>query len=286
MRGAILVLLLLLASLSTNSTAVSNDKPGVLLDVVIIDLDCLETNSTCSGYRPAHLVEYMGADWCQPCQIVEKQLDERDNDDTFILRHHPSTKDMSYLSESNYRFSTILGLWGLPSIIIDGEGLLAGSSQISELENALSNRSDTNFTGLTAVELVNGTLYWDTATSNTFIEVWTTAEVNHEQEGYALSNMAVNHTFSSEADLTVDTDGDFLVIMLQIDGPVELVSDSSTLANAGIEAIEGGSVIESFSDDPTLYAIFISVLLLLVSLPATVMLIREIRNKPQPDEAE
>ena len=74
--------------------------------------------------------------------------------------------------------------------------------------------------------------------------------------------------------------------MLQIDGPVELVSDSSTLANAGIEAIEGGSVIESFSDDPTLYAIFISVLLLLVSLPATVMLIREIRNKPQPDEAE
>ena len=286
MRAAILLLLLLLASLATNSTAVSDDEPGVLLDVVIIDLDCLEKNETCSGYRPAHLVEYMGADWCQPCQIVEKQLDERDDDDTFILRHHPSTKDMSYLSESNYRFSNILGLWGLPSVIIDGEGLLAGSSQISELENALSNRSDTNFTGLTAVELVNGTLYWDTATSNTFIEVWTTAEVNHEQEGYALSNMAVNHTFSSEADLTVDTDGDFLVIMLQIDGPVELVSDSSTLANAGIEAIEGGSVIESFSDDPTLYAIFISVLLLLVSLPATVMLIREMRNKPQLDEAE
>ncbi len=222
MRGAILVLLLLLASLTTNSTAVSDDEPGVLLDVVIIDLDCLETNETCSGYRPAHLVEYMGADWCSPCQIVEKQLDERDDDATFILRHHPSTKDMSYLSESNYRFSTILGLWGLPSVIIDGEGLLAGSSQISELENALSNRSDTNFTGLTAVELVNGTLYWDTATSNTFIEIWTTAEVNHEQEGYALPNMAVNHTFSSEADITVDTDGDFLVIMLQIDGPVEL----------------------------------------------------------------
>ena len=286
MRASILLLLLLLASLATNSTAVSDDEPGVLLDVVIIDLDCLEKNETCSGCRPAHLVEYMGADWCQPCQIVEKQLDERDDDDTFILRHHPSTKDMSYLSESNYRFSTILGLWGLPSIIIDGEGLLAGSSQISELENALSNRSDTNFTGLTAVELVNGTLYWDTATTNTFIEVWTTAEVNHEQEGYVLPNMAINHTFSSEADITVDTDGDFLVIMLQIDGPVELVSDSSTLANTGIEAIEGGSAIESFSDDPTLYAIFISVLLFLVSLPATVMLIREMRNKPQPDEAE
>ena len=286
MRRSILALALLLLAVLPSSTAVSEQEPGVLLDVIVIDLDCLATNTTCSGYRPAHLVEYMGADWCQPCQIVETQLDERTEDDTFILRHHPSPKDVSYLSESYYRFSTILGLWGLPTMVIDGEGLLAGSSQIAELEVALSNRSDTNFTGLTAVELVNGTLQWDTPTSNTFIEVWTTTEINHEEEGYALTNMAVNHTFSAGADIAVDTDGDFLVIMLQIDGPVELVSDSKTLANAGIEAIEEGIAIDPFSKNPALLVIAVSIFLLLISMPATVMLIREIRNKPQPDESE
>lgn len=286
MRRSMLVLALLVLAVVPSATAVSEEEPGVLLDVVIIDLDCLATNSTCSGYRPAHLAEYMGADWCQPCQIVESQLDERTEDDTFILRHHPSSRDVSYLSESYYRFSTILGLWGLPTMVIDGEGLLAGSSQIAELEFALSNRSDTNFTGLTAVELINGTLHWDTTTSNTFIEVWTTAEVSHGEEGYALANMAVNHTFSSDAAITVDTDGDFLVIMLQIDGPVELVSDSNTLANAGIEAIEEGTALDTFTKDPVILVIVVSIFLLLISLPATVMLIREIRNKPQSDESE
>ncbi len=281
-----LVLALLLLTIISSSTAVSDEEPGVLLDVIIIDLDCLETNRTCSGYRPAHLIEYMGADWCQPCEIVDSQLDERETDDAFILRHHPDVKDVSYLSESNYRFSTILGLWGLPSMVIDGEGLLAGTSQIAELEFALSNRSDTNFTGLTAVELVNGTLEWDTATSNTFIEVWTTAEISHGEKGYPLANMAVNHTFSSGADIAVDTDGDFLVIMLQIDGPVELFSDSNTLVNAGIEAIEEGTELSPFTKDPALLVIAVSIFLLLASLPATVMLIREIRNKPHPDESE
>jgi hypothetical protein len=269
-----------------STTAVSEEEPGVLLDVVIIDLDCLATNNTCSGYRPAHLVEYMGADWCQPCRIVESQLDERAEDDTFILRHHPSPRDVSFLSESYYRFSTILGLWGLPSMVIDGEGLLAGSSQIGELEFALSNRSGTNFTGLTSVELVNGTLHWNTTTTNSFIEVWTTAEVSHGEEDYALANMAVNHTFSSAAAITVDTEGEFLVIMLQIDGPVELVSDSNTLANAGIEAIEEGTTLDPFAKDPTLLVIVVAIFLLLISLPATVMLIREIRNKPPTDESE
>lgn len=286
MRRSILALAILLLAVLPSSTAVSEEEPGVLLDVIVIDLDCLATNTTCNGYRPAHLVEYMGADWCQPCQIVEKQLDERIEDDTFILRHHPSPKDVSFLSESYYRFSTILGLWGLPTMVIDGEGLLAGSSQIAELETALSNRSDTNLTGLTAVELVNGTLQWDTTTSNTFIEVWTTTEINHGEKGYALANMAVNHTFSADADIAVDTEGDFLVIMLQIDGPVELVSDSKTLANAGIEAIEEGTAIDPFSKDPALLVIAVSIFLLLISMPATVMLIREIRNKPQPDESE
>jgi hypothetical protein len=252
---------------------------GKLHDVLIIDLTCIEENVSCAGWRPAHLVEYFGADWCEPCKSVETQLSQREADDTFVMSHHPSKSDLFWLNASNQRFANTLQLWGYPDLVIDGQGLLAGTTQSLELEKAIS-ESEVNLSGLTSANMENGELFVNHSLSGPLIiEVWTVAN----QAG--LINLATNYSVIDEGNNSVSVDGDFLVIMLSTPGRVSTVLASSNPAHdlepeGGIQS--AGKTLPKNNLDTIL---IITGLLILMILPATWDLIKTIRQEP-PNEEE
>jgi len=278
MRGAILLCFLFLAPLCHSVSANVADE-GILHDVLIIDLTCIEENTSCAGWRPAHLVEYFGADWCEPCEAVETQLDQRESDNTFVMTHHPSKSDLFWLNASNQRFADTYQLWGYPDLVIDGEGLLAGKTQSLELEMAISD-SEVNLSGLTSANLENGELFINSSLSGPLIiEVWTVAN----QAG--LINLATNYSIIDAGNNSISLDGDYLVIMLSTPGRITTVSASSNPAHdlepeGGIQFTE--KILPKNNIDTIL---IITGLLILMILPATWDLIKTIRQEP-PNEEE
>lgn len=278
MRGTILLCFLFLAPLCHGVSA-NVVEEGKLHDVLIIDLACIEENVSCAGWRPAHLVEYFGADWCEPCKSVETQLSQREADDTFVMSHHPSKSDLFWLNASNQRFANTLQLWGYPDLVIDGKGLLAGTTQSLELEKAISD-SEVNLSGLTSANMENGELFVNHSLSGTLIiEVWTVAN----QAG--LINLATNYSVIDEGNNSVSVDGDFLVVMLSTPGRVSTVLASSNPAHdlepeGGIQS--AGKTLPKNNLDTIL---IITGLLILMILPATWDLIKTIRQEP-PNEEE
>jgi len=278
MRGAILLCFLFLAPLCHSVSAEVADE-GRLHDVLIIDLACIEENVSCAGWRPAHLVEYFGADWCEPCESVETQLNQRESDDTFVMSHHPSKSDLFWLNASNQRFADTYQLWGYPDLVVDGEGLLAGKTQSLELEMAISD-SEVNLSGLTSANLENGELFVNHSLSiPLIIEVWTVAS----QAG--LVNLATNYSVIDEENNSVSVDGDFLVIMLSTPGQITTVSASSNPAH-DLEPEGGIQYTENIAPQNNLDTILIITgLLMLMILPATWDLLKTIRQE-QPNEEE
>ena len=147
----ILILVMIMAGSLPSTTYASADEPifATTHDAIIFDSSCLNSTS-CVGERVEHLVEYYGADWCEPCELIEEEIEALNRSDTFVIQHHPSVVDTSFLSASKLRFENEHRLLFLPSLVIDGEELLTGSSQALELSNVLSQRS-TSFSGLSNI---------------------------------------------------------------------------------------------------------------------------------------
>ena len=241
---------------------------GYIVDVIVVDLECDE-NQTCVS-RPSNIVEYFGADWCTECPEVEEQLHESSNNDTVIISHRPSTTDDFWLQESRDRFLGVYGLWGYPTLAIDGHYILAGPTQSRELGTLLS-ESYSNYTGVTNVSLNNGTLEIEGNFSALIVDIWTVYSNDN------LTNIASAHSNISESN-NVSTDGEKLVIVVSNPGYIALVSGSSLPANdyipdGGLDKIgdEGDSVQGST-------IIIITLLLLIISMPATLQLIQIMRN--------
>ena len=125
---------------------------GHTIDVMIIDSECLD-EQLCHAWRPLHLIEYYGADWCEPCLDVELSLENIDTTKYAVIQHHPSVLDSSYLNFSNQRYETDFRLIFIPSIVIDGEGLLTGTKQANELNQNLPNNQTAVFNG--TMQLIN-----------------------------------------------------------------------------------------------------------------------------------
>ena len=285
MGRALVLLLVTIFCLQIVNGETNEEKKGELLDVVIIDLSCITNNSSdCEGFRPQIFVEYMGADWCEPCLTVEAQLENDPPEGAFIMKHHPSVKDSSYLAASEFRFTNILGLWGLPSVIIDGEGLLSGTSQIAELNSATSNRTSASFYGITSIQLNDSTLKWETNTSGTFAEIWTLKTVKHSNEEYNLTNLAINQTHNNNGTVRVDTTGEFLVIMLQIDGPVELEIQSDAFAHGGFDPIDEDNISYSEVDSELKIPAFVFLAMLLLIMPAIYQHINQMKPTKEYEE--
>ena len=59
---------------------------GHTIDVMIIDSECLD-EQLCHAWRPLHLIEYYGADWCEPCLDVELSLENIDTTKYAVIQH-------------------------------------------------------------------------------------------------------------------------------------------------------------------------------------------------------
>jgi len=247
---------------------------GYIVDVIVIDLQC-EENQTCAS-RPSNIVEYFGADWCTECPEVETQLNETSNQSALILSHRPSSSDDFWLQESRDRFLSVYGLWGYPTLTIDGHYILAGPTQSRELDELLF-ESISNYSGITNVSLDNDNLTVEGSFDGLVIDVWTVTSTSK------LTNKVTNHTNLSETNL-VDVDGEKLVIVISQPGFITLVPGSSMPANDYIP--EGGldEIVEKGNSVKGSTVIIITVLLMIITLPATYQLVQVIRSPPSIEE--
>ena len=102
----------------------------------------------CEADASLRLVEYFGADWCEPCRPVEAMLDALDRPDVLVVRHAPSPQDAGFSNLSYQRFEGHYGLISLPAIVIDGYAVLTGETMTLRLEEAL-NATEENRANLT-----------------------------------------------------------------------------------------------------------------------------------------
>tara|TARA_B100001778_G_scaffold101035_1_gene82481 strand:- start:1371 stop:2210 length:840 start_codon:yes stop_codon:yes gene_type:complete len=247
---------------------------GYIADVLVVDLNC-EENQTCVS-RPSNIVEYYGADWCEECPAVESQLRNVTENSSIILSHRPSSSDDFWLQESKDRFLDVYGLWGYPTIAVDGHYILAGPTQSQEL-NSLLSESESNYSGISNLTLSDGNISLEGNFTNMSIDIWTL----HADDN--LTYLVTNHTNYSQTN-SVDISGDKLVIVLSKPGYIALISGSSMPANdytpdGGIDSIE--TEIDSISGSTV---IIITILLLMISLPATYQLFQVMRTPPPIEE--
>ncbi len=187
------VVLMILASPITSSAEESsqqpqNDMQSGLIDVYYLDLPC-DINSTCEVSKPAHLVEYFGADWCEPCESLELFLNSLNFDDVALIQHHPSVLDQSYLNHSKEVFDKEYRLLFIPSLVVNSNGLLTGSTQGVELNQSLMN-IDSEFEGLDDISVQNGMLFWNTSTQHN-LTIWKLEQTEHEYDNRTLPYLAV-----------------------------------------------------------------------------------------------
>ena len=227
----ILILAMMMVSTLPSTAHASTDEPvfATMHDVLLFESSCLNSTS-CIGERVEHLVEYYGADWCEPCELIEQEIDALNRTETFVMQHHPSVVDASFLSASKMRFDNEHRLLFLPSLVIDGEGLLTGSSQGLELSNVLSERS-TSYEGFSNVELSNGTLTWE-ASKGDRVSVWRTEAIEHTNRNRTHPTLATDmmqfnasNGSGNVSELLEGLNGS-LVLILEHSGVYRLVSDS------------------------------------------------------------
>ncbi len=256
----------------------SNQQEKItLIDVHVLDSSCLNEES-CISWQPSNLIEYFGADWCEPCLEIEQEMKQIDYNDSVIIQHHPSTSDLSYFQYSKMKFDNQYRLLFIPSIVINGQGLLTGSSQGLEISKAI-NEVNSSFSGIENIELNNGTLYWN-ASSGYNLNLWMLEETPHEFENYSHQYLASSFlSFDSgnkSANLTSWTnnwDGR-IVFMLEDIGIANLTSASSQpLGNFDFNQEQEISDEKSVSEEikPSTLALFVGIMLFLILLPALIM---------------
>ncbi len=280
MQGRIVAIMLAVTLFSPMIVAVQGEDEisthGSLIDVVVIDLSC-EENQTCVN-RPNNFIEYFGADWCTNCPEVEEILEDIDLNNSLIMSHRPSIHDDFWLNQSRYRFLDVYGLWGYPSVILDGHYLFAGPTQTRDLQNKIS-EYDANYSGISTIELNNNTLSLNGLQDGLIIDVWT-VKTNEN-----LINFASNHTLLNESG-DVDLDGDKLVVTISQPGYIQLTQGSDNPANdynPDFGFLENG---EQRSQIKTSTVVIITILLLMISLPSLVQLVRIMNSNDDFSDSE
>ena len=232
---AVFLVLCIMATPSMNAQSseadlLNSEMNNAGIDVMVVDLNC--ANSTdCQPYRPSHIVEYYGADWCEPCKPLELILDSIDEREVALIQHHPSITDQTYLNYSKHRFENQYRLLFIPSLVINDVGLLTGSGQGQELSQALASMT-TNFSGIDDFAYSDGIIYWNTSTNHN-LTVWKIEPTKHEFDNRTLDNLAVdmkiinNHQRSENLSMWITNSTTRLIIILQDDGLRQLQSLSS-----------------------------------------------------------
>ena len=194
--------ILLTIILSSQSTAhighFGEYAPAKMYDVKTFEVDCALTNATCIANETTHFIEYFSADWCEPCALVSEELESLNRSDTTVVQHHPSPADLHFYSESNIRLYETYGFWGVPDVVLNGEGLLVGPSQSNELEATLDNFTR-EWNGFLELTLANGTLSWQ-ADDGHVVHVWITKNRPHEYTYADQPLVVTNHAYANVTD--------------------------------------------------------------------------------------
>ena len=281
------LILLVLIPTSTGHGTESDDEAASIHDVKTFDIQCALTNETCIASSTTHLIEYFSADWCEPCDLVSAELNSLNRTDVTVLQHHPSPLDLHFLSDSKFRFETTYGFWGVPDLVLNGEGLLTGPSQSQELDLVLDNFSR-EWSGFTSISLNNGTLSWISDDGDE-VHVWITENGAHEINNQDQINVVHHHIAIGSEIQTLDISSFInenttnIIATLESPGRFELRS-ASTLSS------QGYSLIDEESDQNGLeitkqgreydMAIAVFGLSMAAFIPALIMYVRIVRNEP------
>ena len=282
-----ILILLVLIPTSTGHGTESDDEAASIHDVKTFDIQCALTNETCIASSTTHLIEYFSADWCEPCDLVSAELNALNRTDVTVIQHHPSPMDLHFLSDSKFRFETTYGFWGVPDLVLNGEGLLTGPSQSQELGLVLDNFSR-EWSGFTSISLNNGTLSWISDDGDE-VHVWITENGAHEINNQDQINVVHHHMAIGSENQTLDISNFInenttnIVVTLESPGRFELRS-ASTLSS------QGYSLIDEESDQNGLQitkqgreydmAIAVFGLSMAAFIPALIMYVRIVRNEP------
>ena len=247
-----------------------------IIDVLFIDSQCIVENEECEATRAGNIIEYFGADWCEPCLEVEEFLMNYEKENTVIIQHHASVFDYSYLNYSKFRFDNKFRLLFIPSLVLNGQGLLTGTSQILELNDALGGYQ-MNYSGIDNLSIENGKLNWQ-SDSEYNITIWRLDSTPHEFENYSHPYLAT-HSLTLPAKTNTTNISNWLhnwtgklVITLESNGPSVLKSDSTNPTGSLDFNNEQTNTSEEQMIEPSReFAILIVVLLLLAILPAFYM---------------
>lgn len=245
-------------------------------DVLFIDSQCIIENDECEASRAGNIIEYFGADWCEPCLEVEEFLINYEKENTVIIQHHASVFDYSYLNYSKFRFDNKFRLLFIPSLVLNGQGLLTGTSQILELNDALDGYQ-MNYSGVNNLSIENGILNWN-SDSEYNITIWRLDSIPHEFENYSHPYLATkSFTLPAQTNTTNITDWldnwtGRLVITLESDGPYLLKSDSTNpTGSLDFNNEQTNTSEEQMSEPSREFAVLIVALLILAILPAFYM---------------
>jgi len=284
---ACVLILLVLIPTSTGHGTESDDEAASIHDVKTFDVQCALTNDTCIASSTTHLIEYFSADWCEPCDLVSAELNALNRTDVTVLQHHPSPLDLHFLSDSKFRFETTYGFWGVPDLVLNGEGLLTGPSQSQELGLVLDNFSR-EWSGFTSISLNNGTLSWASDDGDE-VHVWITENGAHEINNQDQINVVHHHMAIGSENQTLDISSFInenttnIVVTLESPGRFELRS-ASTLSSQGYSLIDGESDQNSLeiTKQGREYDMAIAVfgLSMAAFIPALIMYVRIVRNEP------
>jgi hypothetical protein len=285
-----------------------------MYDVKTFEVDCALTNETCIANETTHFIEYFSADWCEPCALVSEELESLNRSDTTVVQHHPSPADLHFYSESNIRLYETYGFWGVPDVVLNGEGLLVGPSQSNELEATLDNFTR-EWNGFLELTLANGTLSWQ-ADDGHVVHVWITKNRPHEYTYADQPLVVTNHAYANVTDqvfnYTNDTNqtedtyhiynssmniSDLLdenvtsiVVTLETPGRIPL-SRASSLSSQGYDLVDEGPndfvPTDSKSGSESDFAIAVFGFMLAAIIPAFIMYIQTARKqKVLVDESE
>ena len=271
----IVITLMLMLPITSSSGHSAEESQITVDDVFYVDLPCDE-NSTCEVSRPIHLVEYFGADWCEPCEYLELFLETLDFNEIALIQHHPSVLDNSYLNHSKTVFEQNYRLLFIPSLVVNSNGLLTGSTQGIELNQSLAN-INTNFSGINDISIENGMLFWNTTTDYN-LTIWRLEETHHEYHNRTLPYLAVERLIvpngNNQYDISqlLNYSNGRLVFILQDDGqpkPLQSISTSPT-GDKALSELESETSQFFANDGDYDLAVITFILLFLALLPALI----------------
>ena len=280
----VLLTAVLLVSLVPASAQPTQEEAnaGALLDVMVLSASCL-SNESCEAHRPAHLIEYFSADWCEPCQQVSDQLRVYSDPSVVVLQHHPSPQDTTFLSDSKFRNDVDYRLMFYPSLVVDGSHLLTGTRQAMDLNLTLENQSN-EWSGLEQVRLVNGTLQWNASINGT-LAAWLVAPVPHETTGELHPSVAYRRLSASadagELILSADSwvDNTSVVVLLEREG-VRALNVASLAPTGSLDPNDGGQDLpERQRENRGTLPLLVGLALVLALLPAVLSHARLLRTK-------